>query len=417
VKKIKILFTTPILEHPAAGGPQLRIENSIKALAKVSNLYVISQVSADRIGKPDDVSYVRKLSDHFCYTPSASLKNNSKSLFSRIKKRLFPKPNKSLFDQDIDFFYNYIKKYNINIIWFGYGCISFPIIKKLRELLPNIKCINDTDSVWSRFILRELDVEKDPKRREEIEKEGKAKETEEKENSSICDVTTAVSEVDASYYRSISPDTNRVHIFSNVIDLETYKNPVPPPPDFKTPALFLGGSFYSEHSPMVHAANWVIKEIMPIVWEKYPQVHVYIVGRGGEEQCSSLLSNNVTITGKVASVLPYLRNSVCSLVPLSFESGTRYKILESGACGIPVVSTTLGAEGIPVKHEHDCLIADTTEDFANAIIKLLNDEALGKKLGNNCLKLIQKDYSVDTLANEAKLILSYLLVGGWEQTV
>ena len=401
----RIIFTTPVLEHPAAGGPQLRIENSIKALNKISELHIISRVSPGGIGSQDDIAYIKNICNLLNYSPSA---NEKKTLFKKILNKLLPNNPKRKLKKDVNYIYKYALKINADIIWFGYGNISFPLIKELRILLPKTVFVCDTDSVWSRFILRELDVEENPSRRQEIEKEGKAKELEEKDNSSICDITTAVSEIDAIYYRGIAPDANRIHIFSNVIDLDTYVSPPLPPSDFKSPSIFIGGSYYSSNSPMVHAANWVIKEIMPFVWKKYPTAHVYIVGRGGEEFCSELTCDNVTITGKVPSVLPYLCNSICSLVPLSFESGTRYKILESGACGIPVVSTTLGAEGIPVKNGNDCLIADSADDFANAIIKLLDDSELRKQLGNNCKELIKKHYSIDSLVQEANAVFSYL---------
>ena len=101
---------------------------------------------------------------------------------------------------------------------------------------------------------------------------------------------------------------------------------------------------------------------------------------------------NITVTGQLTSVLPYLRNANVALVPLKFESGTRFKILEAGACNIPIVSTTLGAEGIPVTNSENILIAD--ESFANAIIRLINDEKFSSKISNNCKNLIYESFSI-----------------------
>jgi len=116
----------------------------------------------------------------------------------------------------------------------------------------------------------------------------------------------------------------------------------------------------------------------------------------------------ITVTGKLPSVLSYLSHVDVALVPLKFESGTRFKILEAGACKIPLVSTTLGAEGIPVIDGEHILIADEFETFANAIIKLLNNKEFANRLALNCHNLVNEHFSVDFLAGEAKRILEYL---------
>lgn len=97
------------------------------------------------------------------------------------------------------------------------------------------------------------------------------------------------------------------------------------------------------------------------------------------------------------------------MVPLKYESGTRFKILEAGACGIPIVSTTLGAEGIPVTNGYDILIADESEIFAESIIRVVLDKKLSDKLSTNCKLLINKYYSINSLIGEANEIVNYLI--------
>jgi glycosyltransferase involved in cell wall biosynthesis len=121
-----------------------------------------------------------------------------------------------------------------------------------------------------------------------------------------------------------------------------------------------------------------------------------------------MTSPNVTVTGRLESVLPYLCNTDVALVPLKFESGTRFKILEAGACKVPLVSTTLGAEGIPVVDGEHILIADDPMSFADAIIRLLENRSLANRLAVNCQDLVKEKYSVETLLLEAKRILGYL---------
>jgi glycosyltransferase involved in cell wall biosynthesis len=294
-------------------------------------------------------------------------------------------------------------------MWFGYGNISFPLIKRIKARLPSLKVVCDTDSVWSRFILRELPFEKDPVKIYDIRNKGREKLQEEIEWVDLCDVTTAVSEVDADYYRKIATNPTKVKIFSNAIDLSFYSKAPPPPLGFCRPAVFLGGSF-APGSAMDKAARWVLKEIFPSLMKLIPGIHLYIVGRGSRETLREYdMRNGVTITGRVPSVLPYLCNSDVSIVPLQFESGTRFKILEAGACGIPSVSTTLGAEGLPVTHQKDILIADTATDFIQAVMGILTNAELSQKLSLNCRALVERKFGIESLAREASEIIEYLI--------
>ena len=425
---MKILFTTPILGHPAIGGPILRITNSIKALNMIAEVHVISRVPMALLGGVNAEKYFRKICYKFKYSPSVVRRDLEKianyrvgiknliinqiinfpfRVFGKIYNYAVTKPH-NYFIWDVQFIRNYVIKHHIDVIWFGYGNISFDLMKALKECLPKVKMVCDTDSVWSRFILREIDVETDPARRKIIEESGLVKETEEKHWVEFMDVTTAVSEVDAEYYRSIVADSNKIKIFSNVIDLAMYKEAPQPPDNFKTPCLYLAGTFGHYHSPMDWAARWIIEEVLPIVKKKMPEIHFYMVGKDSEIVWGQLNDPSVTVTGKLPSVLPYLCNSDVALVPLKFESGTRFKILEAGACGVPIVSTTLGAEGIPVTAQKDILIADTPMEFAEAIIKVIGDKKFAKEMAGNCKKLIENKYSVENLAEEGRAILEYI---------
>jgi glycosyltransferase involved in cell wall biosynthesis len=400
---MRVLFTSPVLEHPAAGGPQLRIENSILALNRVSELYVVSRVDKNKLGGEEAEQFYRQNCREFVYAPSAN--RLSANRYARLLQQVF---NKILLSDDADFILDSVDRHKIDVIWFGYGNVSYSLIKKIKAIRSDIKVVCDTDSVWSRFVLRELPFEKDPARRKKIELEGKAKEHEERGWVNLCDVTTAVSKIDKEYYRSIADNPERVMLFSNVIDLASYSSPPLPPTAFRRPTVYLAGTFWPQ-SPMEQAARWLLDEIWSLVRCEVPNAHLYIVGSGSQKVLADIDDPSVTVTGKLPSVLQYLCNADVALVPLKFESGTRFKILEAGACAIPVVSTTLGAEGIPTTSGHDILIADTPEYFAKAIISVINDRQLAESLGVNLKELVSRYYSVDALAIEGQAILDHLL--------
>ena len=402
---MKILYTSPIIEYPAAGGPQLRIENSIKALSKVSDLYVVSRSTKRNIGGEEAIKFYTSLVKHFSLAPSVD--NLSLNRYINKLQRIFRFLFKSAIVKDAEYLLNIVDKERIKIIWFGFGNISFDLIKIIKEARPDLNVVCDTDSVWSRFVLRELPYEKDENRIAKIKADGLAKEKEEQEWVNLCDITTAVSEVDADYYKNLANDKSKIMLFSNVIDMNNYTQKIPKPENFKTPNIYLAGTF-GPKSAMDKAARWFIEDIYPIVKKEIPEIHFYIIGSGSKETLSDIKDTSISILGKVKSVLPYLTNADVSLVPLKFESGTRFKIMEAAACKIPIVSTELGAEGIPVTDGVDILIADDAKEFAQAVIKILKDKELSKRIGENCFNLISANNSVDSLISEAKEILKRL---------
>ena len=94
-------------------------------------------------------------------------------------------------------------------------------MRMVKKLAPDLKLICDTDSVWSRFILRELPLVTDIKSRKNIKRTGLLKQVEEQNWVKFCDVTTAVSLVDAQYYQQFDKSKSKIKIFANVIDLKT----------------------------------------------------------------------------------------------------------------------------------------------------------------------------------------------------
>lgn len=399
---MKVLFTSPILEHPPVGGPQLRIENSIKALSKVCELHIASGVFQDQLGGIDGETFFRKYTNHFSYLPS--VQQRSASFSDKVRRRL----NRDFFHKDAQHLAEYVTREKIDVVWFGYGNISMPLIEKLIKLKPGIKTVCDTDSVWSRFLGRGIPFEKNQLRKLKIWLKTKQKESEERHWTNLCSATLAVSEVDAEYYRHIAKDPSRVLVFSNVIDLETYKDKVAPLQNYKHPNLYLAGSF-GPKSPMEEAALWAIQKVLPLVKKEIPDIHFYIAGSGSKETLAQITDPAISIMGRQPSLVPMLMHTDVALVPLKFESGTRFKILEAAACGIPIVSTTLGAEGIPVEHKKDIWIGDTAEEFANGIVTFIRKKDFAQKTAEECRKLILKDFSVSTLESQARIILDYLV--------
>lgn len=146
------------------------------------------------------------------------------------------------------------------------------------------------------------------------------------------------------------------------------------------------------YTPNSDGMLWFLDEIFPIVLEKIPQAKVYIVGNRPPESLKKRQSDNVIVTGFVDDVRPYVWKSNVFVVPLRMGSGTRLKVVEALAMKKPVVSTTIGCEGINVEHDRSILIEDSPEKFASYVVELLKNKKLRDRLTEEGYELVTSEY-------------------------
>jgi sugar transferase (PEP-CTERM/EpsH1 system associated) len=142
--------------------------------------------------------------------------------------------------------------------------------------------------------------------------------------------------------------------------------------------------------PNEDAMAYFIEQIMPRISGWNPQASLTIVGRNPGRRLQALAESNnqIKITGRVEDVRPYIDKASAYIVPIRVGGGTRLKIYEAMAMGKPVISTTIGAEGLPVRDGRELLIADQPEEFAQAVIRVLDDRRFAAKLGAQARSLV-----------------------------
>jgi glycosyltransferase involved in cell wall biosynthesis len=141
------------------------------------------------------------------------------------------------------------------------------------------------------------------------------------------------------------------------------------------------------HAPNADAARWYVEQVQPRVACGVPDASLAIVGADPPADVLALRSDAVRVTERVDDVRPYLAEASVAVVPLRAGGGTRLKILEAFAAGVPVVSTRLGAEGLDTVDGIHLLLADNAEDFAAAVVRVLRDHVLAERLVANAREL------------------------------
>jgi glycosyltransferase involved in cell wall biosynthesis len=146
--------------------------------------------------------------------------------------------------------------------------------------------------------------------------------------------------------------------------------------------------------PNIDAVNWFVREIYPLVRQRRPDVQFDVVGSRPPAELLALddAGLGINVTGYVADPTPYQQVAAVMVVPLLAGGGMRVKILNALAEGIPIVSTTLGHEGIDLTPGRDILVGDTAEAFAAEVLRVLNCPDLGQELAARGRKLVEEKY-------------------------
>jgi polysaccharide biosynthesis protein PslH len=159
--------------------------------------------------------------------------------------------------------------------------------------------------------------------------------------------------------------------------------------DSKPTILFVG---LMDFHANIDAVTWFSRNVWPEIARNHPEIHFQIVGRNPAPEVRALVSDRIHVTGTVDDVRPYYASAVAAVVPLRSGSGTRLKILEAMAAGVPIVSTRLGAEGIDAEHNVHLLLADSGPEITAAIDRIVSSEETRKRLTAAARELIVARY-------------------------
>ena len=205
--------------------------------------------------------------------------------------------------------------------------------------------------------------------------------------------------------RGLLPDKPAA-VVPNGVDIEFYRpSDAPVVPDS---LVFTGLMSYR---PNIDGVVYFVEEVLPRIHRVRPGVSLTVVGAGPTAEVERLAGPRVVVTGAVPDTREYFARAAAAVVPLRMGSGTRLKVLEGLAMGKPLVSTSVGCEGIHVRDGEHLLIADEPQALADAVLRVLSDAALAASLARQGRALVEREYGWAAITAHLEAFYAQVLAG------
>ena len=255
-------------------------------------------------------------------------------------------------------------------------------LKAIRKLCPQAKVLFETADLHHLRMYREAELYGD------LVKQKAADQMKTRELWAIgaVDATIVRSTTEMEILQPMVPG-DKLFLFPLILDIKgTSKTFVE-----RRDIVFIGGY---QHTPNVDAVQYFVAEIMPLLRKQLPGVRFYAVGSKPPAEMQTLASEDVIITGFVEDLTPLLDKMRVSVAPLRYGAGIKGKIGTAMAVGLPVVATSIGAEGMGLSDGEHILIADDPVTFVESIVAVYEDNVLWEKLSHNGQEFAEENFGV-----------------------
>jgi len=257
-----------------------------------------------------------------------------------------------------------------------------------------------THNVEAMIWKRHMDVASNPLWRFVFKREYKKMRKAEARYLEACAHVLTVSEADSAVFAK-DIDRRKITTIPTGVDIRYFQ----PMAGEETDSMVFTGSM--DWMPNSDGISYFVAEILPAIRKRRPQATLWVVGRNADRKVLAMAKADpgIRVTGRVDDIRPYIARGAVYVVPLRVGSGTRLKIFEAMAMGRAVVSTTIGAEGLPVTSGVDIVLADAPQSFADAVCRLMDSHEERQRIGNEARKLVEEKYSWESVAQQVQNIL------------
>lgn len=399
--RMKILHVLPYLPTPPQFGGAMRIYHLLKHLRSTYEVYVIAYGD-----NGDEEEFYREFPELEGRSTILRRSDNGRRVrFQQLRAFLsdhsfwYTKTFSKQMQEAIDQVTNAI---DLDLILF-----EFPMLGQFQFPKSVIR-VMDSHNVEYHLLERMSSIRQDPLRKLFYLRESKKMKYEEEQIAASQDALFVTSASDASLFDEMVPHVPKI-VVPNGVDVDFY---TPAEPDIRNPkesTTTLVFSGMMGYVPNYDAMLYFIDEIFPIIQEKRPYVRLRIVGKNPPEILKKKRSQHIEITGFVSDVRPYIQQSDLYVVPLRMGGGTRLKILQAMAMKIPIISTTIGAEGLEAVDGTHLLLRDDPQSFAEATLELMDHSTLKKQLAESAYQFVREEYDWKTIGGRIDAAFHYLM--------
>ena len=291
--------------------------------------------------------------------------------------------------------------YSVAIVSRGSNVTRFGAL--LRRTQPQALRVFDTEALTFRRLERMVGVLEDSAAVAQARAEANAVRHVELGALHESSVVFAVSEEEKQFIAEVA-DGVPTFVLPNWI--EPAENPVGF--DERRDLLFFGGFLAGAGSPNEDALLYLVSDVMPILWEREPDWRLHVVGADPTPAVEALQSDRVNVVGYVDDPTDWLSRTRVHVSPMRFGSGIKLKLLDTMAAGQPFVTTSVGAEGLPLGHLRSATVAEDPEKIAERVYALYTDEALWGKTQRGLLDIARSRFDRDTFRRTLAEAMSQL---------
>jgi glycosyltransferase involved in cell wall biosynthesis len=391
----RILFLTQVLCYPLDSGAKIRAYYVLQYLAQQHEVTLVSFVRAD--DRPEYVAHLER----FCHAVHTVPMCRSWLRDARavLAAGLTDQPVIIVRDEIGEMhaaLKRLVREENIDVVHADQTSMVQYVLYA-RSQIPNLesrqtaRLVLDAHNALYRIPERMSAHERNPLKRWAFRREARALSRYEARACQCFDHVVFVADEDRQVLQGrIAVDNSRFTTIPICVDPE--EKPLIERTQQPLAVTHLGTMFWP---PNVEGVLWFAQEVFPQVKAQVPEARLTIIGKNPPSVVRRLplAISNVEVTGYVEDPTPYLAQTAAFIVPLRAAGGMRVKILDAWCWGVPIVSTSIGAEGIDVRDGDDILIADTPDAFAQAVVRVLKDPTLGERLRNNGRRSVERRYN------------------------